>query len=412
MFVSRISGRAPVGEEFLETQEDIIKIIQLNNSEITLIGTAHVSQLSVEMVEEKIATGDYDCVAVELCSPRLENITNQAWWKNLDIYQIFKKKKAGLLLINLALTAYQKRLAERIGVEAGKEMVRAVELSHEKDLRLEVIDRNISTTLHRLVTEVSFWQKMKIVGGLVIGVFVGEEISEEQIEDLKRGDMLHAVVSEFGEELPEIKRVLIDERDEYMVGRLAQISASHDAPKKILALVGAGHLMGMMASIDSPPDAGHLQELDQKPPPSKTGLYVGWGICILILSMFVVGFKQSPELGGQLVATWILLNGGLSALGTALALGHPVSIFAAFFAAPLTSLNPTIGAGMVVGLVESYMRKPKVGDFETLREDITHYSMWWKNRVARLLLIFFFSSFGSMIGTYAAGASIVTQLFG
>jgi len=396
----------------LETQEDIIKIIQLNNSEITLIGTAHVSQLSVEMVEEKIATGDYDCVAVELCSPRLENITNQAWWKNLDIYQIFKKKKAGLLLINLALTAYQKRLAERIGVEAGKEMVRAVELSHEKDLRLEVIDRNISTTLHRLVTEVSFWQKMKIVGGLIIGVFVGEEISEEQIEDLKRGDMLHAVVSEFGEELPEIKRVLIDERDEYMVGRLAQISASDDAPKKILGLVGAGHLMGMMASIDSPPDAGHLQELDQKPPPSKTGLYVGWGICILILSMFVVGFKQSPELGGQLVATWILLNGGLSALGTALALGHPVSIFAAFFAAPLTSLNPTIGAGMVVGLVESYMRKPKVGDFETLREDITHYSMWWKNRVARLLLIFFFSSFGSMIGTYAAGASIVTQLFG
>ena len=412
MFVRRISRRTPVGEEILETQEDIIKTIQLNNSEITLIGTAHVSQLSVEMVEEKIATGDYDCVAVELCLPRLENITNQAWWKNLDIYQIFKKKKAGLLLINLALTAYQKRLAERIGVEAGKEMVRAVELSHEKDLRLEVIDRNISTTLHRLVTEVSFWQKMKIVGGLVIGVFVGEEISEEQIEDLKRGDMLHAVVSEFGEELPEIKRVLIDERDEYMVGRLAQISASDDAPKKILALVGAGHLMGMMASIDSPPDAGHLQELDQKPPPSKTGLYVGWGICILILSMFVVGFKQSPELGGQLVATWILLNGGLSALGTALALGHPVSIFAAFFAAPLTSLNPTIGAGMVVGLVESYMRKPKVGDFETLREDITHYSMWWKNRVARLLLIFFFSSFGSMIGTYAAGASIVTQLFG
>jgi pheromone shutdown-related protein TraB len=396
----------------LETQEDIIKIIQLNNSEITLIGTAHVSQLSVEMVEEKIATGDYDCVAVELCAPRLENITNQAWWKNLDIYQIFKKKKAGLLLINLALTAYQKRLAERIGVEAGKEMVRAVELSRENHLRLEVIDRNISTTLHRLVTEVSFWQKMKIVGGLVAGVFVGEEISEEQIEDLKRGDMLHAVVSEFGEELPEIKRVLIDERDEYMVGRLNQISASHDAPKKILALVGAGHLMGMMPSMDLPPDAGHLQELDQKPPPRKTGLYIGWGICVLILSMFVVGFKQSPELGGQLVATWILLNGGLSALGTALALGHPVSIFTAFIAAPLTSLNPTIGAGMVVGLVESYMRKPKVGDFETLREDITHYSMWWKNRVARLLLIFFFSSFGSMIGTYAAGASIVTQLFG
>ena len=396
----------------MENQEEIVKVVQLNNSEVTLVGTAHVSKLSVEMVEEKIGTGDYDCIAVELCAPRLENITNQAWWKNLDIYQVFKKKKAGLLLINLALTAYQKRLAERIGVEAGKEMIRAVELAREKGIRLEVIDRNISTTLHRLVTEVSFWQKFKIVGGLIAGVFVGEKISEEQVEDLKRGDMLHAVVSEFGEELPEIKRVLIDERDEYMVGRLSQISEAFHAPKKILALVGAGHLIGMMPNLKSPPDAAHLEELDRKPPPSKLGIYIGWGICVLILSMFVVGFKQSPELGGQLVITWILLNGGLCALGTLIAFGHPVSIIAAFFAAPLTSLNPTIGAGMVVGLVESYMRKPKVSDFETLRDDITHYSMWWKNRVARLLLIFFLSSFGSMIGTYAAGASIVTQLWG
>ena len=147
----------------MENQEDIVKTIQLNNSEVTLIGTAHVSQLSVEMVEDHIATGEYDCVAVELCNPRLENITNQSWWKNLDIYQVFKKKKAGLLLINLALTAYQKRLAERIGVEAGREMIRAVELAREKGLRLEVIDRNISTTLHRRCTEVSFWQKLKIV---------------------------------------------------------------------------------------------------------------------------------------------------------------------------------------------------------------------------------------------------------
>jgi pheromone shutdown-related protein TraB len=396
----------------VENQEEIVKVIQLNNSEVTLVGTAHVSQLSVEMVEEKIGTGDYDCVAVELCAPRLENMTNHVWWKNLDIYEVFKKKKAGLLLINLALTAYQKRLAERIGVEAGKEMIRAVQLAKEKEIQLEVIDRNISTTLHRLVTEVSFWQKFKIVGGLIAGVFVGEEISEEQVEDLKRGDMLHSVVSEFGEALPEIKRVLIDERDEYMVGRLAQISAAPDAPKKIIAFVGAGHLIGMVPNMESPPDTAHLEELDKKPPSSKLGLYIGWGICALILSMFVVGFNQSPELGGQLVITWVLLNGGLCALGTAIAFGHPVSIVAAFFAAPLTSLNPTIGAGMVVGLVESYMRKPKVSDFETLREDITHYSMWWKNRVARLLLIFFMSSFGSMIGTYAAGASIVTQLWG
>ena len=396
----------------MEQPDDIVKIIRLGNAEVTLIGTAHVSQLSVEMVEEHINSGDYDCIAVELCPPRLENLTNQTWWKNLDIYQVFRKKKAGLLLINLALSAYQKRLADRIGVQAGREMIRAVELADEKKIKLEVIDRDISTTLHRLVTEVSFWQKLEIVGGLVAGVFVGEDISEEQIEDLKRGDLLHSVVGEFGEELPEIKRVLIDERDQYMVGRLAQIATAPDAPKKILALVGAGHLIGMIPAMESPPDAEHLKKLDTKPPPSRVGLYIGWGICAFILAMFVVGFRQSPELGEQLVWTWVLFNGGFCALGTLIALGHPVSIITGFFAAPLTSLNPTIGAGMVVGLVESYMRKPKVSDFETLREDIAVYSKWWKNRVARLLLIFFLSSFGSMIGTYTAGASIVNQIFG
>ena len=396
----------------MEKHEDIVKTVRLGDTEVTLMGTAHVSQLSVEMVEEYIQTGGYDCIAVELCPPRLENLTNQAWWKNLDIYQVFRKKKAGLLLINLALSAYQKRLAERIGVEAGREMIRAVELANEKNIRLEVIDRDISTTLHRLVTEVSFWQKLKIVGGLVAGVFVGEEISEEQIEDLKRGDLLHSVVSEFGEELPEIKRVLIDERDEYMVGRLAQISQQSESPKKILAVVGAGHLVGMLPTLDSPPDEDHLKILNDKPPPSQFGLYIGWGICAFILAMFVVGFRQSPELGGELVLTWVLFNGGFCALGTLIALGHPVSIIAGFFAAPLTSLNPTIGAGMVVGLVESYMRKPKVSDFETLREDIAVYSKWWKNRVARLLLIFFLSSFGSMIGTYTAGVFIVNKVFG
>ncbi len=401
-----------LGKDIVQKQEDVVKTVHLGESEVTLMGTAHVSRLSVQMVEKYIQDGDYDCVAVELCPPRLENLTNRTWWKNLDIYQVFRNKKAGLLLINLALTAYQKRLAERIGVEAGQEMIRAVELAHEKNIRLEVIDRNISTTLHRLVTEVSFWQKLKIVGGMIAGVFAGEEISQEQIEGLKRGDLLHSVVSEFGEELPEIKRVLIDERDQYMVGRLAQIAHGPDAPKRILALVGAGHLMGMLPAIESPPDLSHLKMLDQKPPPSRVGYFIGWGICVFILAMFVVGFRQSPELGEQLVITWILFNGGFCALGTLIAFGHPVSIITGFFAAPLTSLNPTIGAGMVVGLVESYMRKPKVSDFETLREDIAVYSMWWKNRVARLFLIFFFSSMGSMIGTYTAGASIVTQILG
>ncbi len=394
----------------VDSQEDIVKTIQCNRSKVTLVGTAHVSRQSVELVEEKINSGDYDCVAVELCEPRLNNLTDSSTWKNLDVFQIFRQKKATLLLVNLALSAYQRRLAKKIGVQAGQEMIRAVELAREKNLRLEVIDRNVSTTLQRMVTGVSFWQKLKIISGLIAGIFVGEEISEQQIEELKQGDMLHAVVEEFGQTMPQVKSVLIDERDEYMTGKLMQLGDTEDAPKNVIAFVGAGHLVGMIPCFENPPTIERLEELDQKPPSGKTGLYIGWGICLLILSMFYVGYQRSPELGWQLVTTWVVINGGLSALGALLALAHPLTILTAFLAAPLTSLNPTISAGIVVGLVESYLRKPRVSDFESLKEDLAVMSMWWKNGVMRVLIVFLFANIGSMVGTYVAGASIITQI--
>ena len=393
-----------------KNNEDVIKKIKLNGASITLLGTAHVSKESVALVEEQILSKEFDCIAVELCPARYENLKNKSWWQNLDIYEVFKKKKASLLLINLALSAYQRRLADKVGVEAGKEMMRAIELATENEIRLEVVDRDITTTLHRLVTKVSFWQKIKIFSGLVVGIFVGEEIDKEQIENLKKGDMLHSVIEEFGDSLPQIKKVLIDERDEFMTGKLSMLTKLENAPKNILAIVGAGHLVGMVPNFGKPPNQLQMNELTKKSPPNRIGYFIGWGICVLILSMFYVGYQQSPELGWSLVVTWVLINGGFSALGAALALAHPVSVLAAFLAAPLTSLNPTIGAGMVVGLVESYLRKPKVTDFERLKDDISSFPMWWKNGVARVLLVFFFANVGSAVGTYVAGASIIKQI--
>ncbi|MBT7522682.1 MAG: TraB/GumN family protein [Nitrospina sp.] len=393
-----------------KNNEDVIKKIKLNGVSITLLGTAHVSKESVALVEEQILSKEFDCIAVELCPARYENLKNKSWWQNLDIYEVFKKKKASLLLINLALSAYQRRLADKVGVEAGKEMMRAIELAIENEIRLEVVDRDITTTLHRLITKVSFWQKIKIFSGLVVGIFVGEKIDKEQIESLKKGDMLHSVIEEFGDSLPQIKKVLIDERDEFMTGKLSMLTKLENPPKNILAIVGAGHLVGMVPNFDKPPNQLQMNELTKKSPPNRIGYFIGWGICVLILSMFYVGYQQSPELGWSLVVTWVLINGGFSALGAALALAHPVSVLAAFFAAPLTSLNPTIGAGMVVGLVESYLRKPKVADFERLKDDISSFPMWWKNGVARVLLVFFFANVGSAFGTYVAGASIIKQI--
>ncbi len=394
------------------SNQDIIKTVHVNGVAITLVGTAHVSQKSVDLVEEKIRTGEYDRIAIELCPPRLQNLTQKSMWKSLDIYQILRQGKGTLLLVNLALSAYQKRLAEKIGVEPGQEMMKAIELSAEYDLPLEVIDRDITTTLQRMYREVSFWQKLKLFSSLIASIFIGEEVTEQQIEDLKEGDMLHSLVEEFGEVLPSVKKVLIDERDQFMVGKLIEMTKSPDSPKNILAMVGAGHLVGMLPAFENPPAPEALEELDVKPPPSKTGYYVGWGIGLFILSMFGVGYMRSPELGTELILQWVVINGGLSALGAALAFAHPVSIMAAFLAAPLTSLNPTIGAGMVVGIVESYIRKPKVADFESMREDIAHFSKWWKNGVIRVFLIFFFANLGSAAGTFIAGSSIVYKIFG
>ena len=399
-------------KEFVDNTQDIVKTVQVNGVNITLVGTAHVSQKSVDLVEEKIRTGEYDRIAIELCPPRFQNLVQKSMWKNLDIYQVLRQGKGSLLLINLALTAYQKRLAEKIGVEPGQEMVKAIELSAEYNLPLEVIDRDITTTLQRMYRRVSFWQKLKLISSLIASIFVGEEVTEQQIEDLKEGDMLHSLVEEFGEVLPSVKKVLIDERDQYMVGKLIEMTKSSDGPKNILAMVGAGHLVGMLPAFESPPDSEKLNELDRRPPPSRTGYYIGWGIGLFIMSMFAVGYFRSPELGTELIIQWVVINGGLSALGAAIAFAHPISVLAAFLAAPLTSLNPTIGAGMVVGIVESFIRKPKVADFESMREDIAHFSMWWKNGVIRVFLIFFFANLGSAAGTFIAGSSIVYRIFG
>ena len=401
-------------KEFVEaaSNQDIIKTVHVNGATITLVGTAHVSRKSVELVEEMVRNGEYDRIAIELCPPRFQNLVQKSMWKNLNIYQILRQGKGTLLLVNLALSAYQKRLADKIGVEPGQEMIKAIELSAEYNLPLEVIDRDITTTLQRMYNSVSFWQKLKLFSSLIASIFIGEEITEQQIEDLKEGDMLHSLVEEFGEVLPSVKKVLIDERDLFMVGKLIEMTQSPNGPKNILAMVGAGHLIGMLPAFDDPPDQETLTELDVKPPPSKKGYYFGWGVGLFILSMFGVGYMRSPELGTELVLQWIVINGGLSALGAAIAFAHPVSIMAAFLAAPLTSLNPTIGAGMVVGIVESYIRKPKVADFESMREDIAHFSKWWKNGVIRVFLIFFFANIGSMVGTFLAGSTIVYKIFG
>ena len=392
--------------------DEPIKTLKINNSTVTLLGTAHVSKASADKVEELIATGKYDAVAVELCPSRHKVIVNPDAIAKMDLFEVIKKGQASMVAANLALSAFQQRMAEQFGIEPGAEMRVAIKNAQAAHLPVILIDREIGTTMKRIYHSVPWWKRFNLFAGLLASVISNEKVSAAEIEKLKQGDVLESSFSQFAENEQDLFRPLIGERDEYMSARLVK-ECQENNYQHILAVVGAGHLPGMTKQLveqgTSDPDAT-IAMLDTIPESSKWLKIIPWLIVALIVTGFAIGFSRSPDIGTAMLIDWIVINGGLSALGAAIAFAHPLSILTAFLAAPITSLNPTIGAGMVVAAVEIYLRKPKVEDFNRLRTDATTPKGWWHNRVTRTLLIFILSTLGSAIGTYVAGFRIFEQL--
>ncbi|MCW8924724.1 MAG: TraB/GumN family protein [Xanthomonadales bacterium] len=376
-----------------------------------LLGTAHVSRTSVEAVTTMAAEGDFDAIAVELCPARHQALTQQQQWKDMDLYRIIRERKAALVMANLALGAYQRRIAEQFGIEPGAELKAAADAAQEHDLPLQLIDRDLATTLKRSYRAVPWYKRMLLSTGLVMSTVSSDEIDEEQIEKLKEGDILESTFTEFAAQSPELYEALITERDRFMAARLRQENAGNEG-KHIFVVVGAGHLEGLANYLvnDSDDPAVQVEKLAKLPPAKRWPKLIPWIIAALVITGIAVGFSRSPELGWRLVTIWVVVNGGLAALGAALARGHPLTVLSAMLAAPLTSLNPAIAAGMVTGLVESWLRKPRVSDLEKLRDDATTIKGWFKNPATRILLVFFFSNIGSAVGTWVAGFQIVDAL--
>ncbi|MCB1830458.1 MAG: TraB/GumN family protein [Gammaproteobacteria bacterium] len=387
--------------------------IRLGDSQIMLLGTAHVSRASAEQVQELLATGEFDAVAVELCPSRYNALIDPDALSRMDLFKVFKEGKASMVAANLALGAYQQRIAEQLDIEPGAEQRAAVKYARENHLPVLLIDREIGVTLKRVMHNIPWWKRLGILAGLLASVISKEEVSEEEIEGLKQGDMLETTFAEFAENRQDLYLPLIDERDRYMAARLQQEADTH-SHENILAVVGAGHLKGingyLQQGVANP--AGTIEALDHLPTPSRWPQLIPWIIVALVLFGFALGFSRSPQLGWQLVLDWVLINGSLSSLGALIAAAHPLTVITAFVAAPLTSLNPTIGAGMVTAAVEIYLRKPQVGDFGRLRHDTAKLRGWWQNRVSRTLLVFLFSTLGSAAGTYLAGFRIFDRLAG
>jgi pheromone shutdown-related protein TraB len=385
----------------------------LGPCEITLLGTAHVSRSSAEAVQELLATGKFDAVAVELCPGRHRALVDPDSLERMNLFEALRTGRAPMIVANLALGAFQQRLAEQFGIQPGAEMRAAIETARDMGKPVVLIDRDIGVTLKRVYHNVSWWRRLHLIAGLLGSLLSREEIREEDIERLKEGDILESAFAQFATEAGELYEPLIDERDRYMAARI-QAACNREGHPHLLAVVGAGHLQGIRHYLNHQPPLGNetIEELDKIPPASRWPRVIPWFIVVLIATGFVLGFRRSPTLGWELVSDWVVINGGLAAIGALLATAHPLTILGAFVAAPLTSLNPMIGAGMVTAALELFLRKPNVGDFGRLRKDTVALRGWWRNGVARILLVFLFSTMGSAVGTYLAGFRIADRLIG
>jgi pheromone shutdown-related protein TraB len=379
--------------------------LEVDGRSIHLVGTAHVSKTSVADVRSTLALVEPETVCVELCEPRYRNLTNPDSWRKVNILQILRSGKAMLLLSSLIMSSFQRRIADQLGVQPGAEMLAAIEAAESSGAELVLADREIEITLKRTGAKLSFWMRMKILSQLLAGLVVGEEISEDEIEKLKEQAHLADALQLLAKEFPQAKETLIDERDTFLAQKI------REAPgKTIVAVVGAGHVEGIKREILEDHD---LEPLVVVPPPSAWTKVFKWGIPALIIGIFVYGFFfGDPGESRDSLLLWILINGGLSAAGAALALGHPLTVASAFVAAPLTSLNPLIAAGWIAGLVQAWIKNPTVQDLEDLPKAISTLRGFRSNAVTRVLLVVVLSNLGSMFGTFIGGGWIAARVFG
>ncbi|MBW1840945.1 MAG: TraB/GumN family protein [Deltaproteobacteria bacterium] len=369
--------------------------LNFEDKEILLLGTAHVSRESAELVTRVVEQEKPDTVCVELCQSRYQSIRQKDSWQNTDIIKVIKDKKAFLLLSNLLLASFQKRIAKIMDITPGEEMIKAIETGEAVGAEIHLADRGIHVTLSRTWRIMKLWEKVKLLFQILLSLGEIDDITEEDVEKMMQEDVLETLLSEVGKTVPALRDILIDERDQYLAQKI------RTAPgRKIVAVVGAGHVPGIKKYWHSDVDINALEEL---PPKGKIIGVLKWVIPLFILTLFSLGFFYGgAKVGTHMIAWWILANGVLAGLGAVIALAHPLTILASVLAAPLTSLNPMIAAGWVSGLVEAFSRKPKVRDFENLSEDILTVKGFWKNKITRILLVVVFTNIGSSIGTFVA----------
>ncbi|PLY02228.1 MAG: TraB family protein [Desulfuromonas sp.] len=379
-------------------EKQSITRLHVEDREFILIGTAHISQESVDTVTQAILDEQPDTVCVELDEQRFQALKNRNRWESLNLIQVIRKGQAPFLMANLALSSFQKRLGLHTGVKPGAELVAAAETAEQQGLTVELVDRNLRTTLLRAWRKTGFFKKMYLLATLLGSIFEDQKIDEEELNRLRQTDTLSAMLEEMSELLPTVKGILVDERDIFMAHHIR-----HAPGNKVLAVVGAAHMPGIVKRFNEDLEPATLEELNTLPPKPLISRMIPWLIPGIVVALFIAGFFFGDRSRvADAALAWVLANGVLSAIGTMVAFGHPLTILSAFIAAPITSLNPTIGAGFVTGIVQAFVAPPTVGDMEHVGDDLVTVKGWWSNRLARVLLVFVLSSLGSVAGTFLA----------
>lgn len=382
-----------------EKIDDTYHVITFDNgNKIHLVGTAHVSKNSADEVKRIIEEENPDRVCIELDEGRMKSKKKENSWEDMDLRKAFKEGKGFLLLANTALSSFQKRMGAQTGSDPGAEILGAADLAKEKGIPLSLCDREIQTTFKRAWAKSSFWNKCKLLATLISAVFSKEKISEEELEELKKEDTLESMMKEMSKELPSIKEVLIDERDEYLA-----TSIYNEEGKNKVAVIGAGHTQGIINTLEKL-EKGEIkdnrEELCKIPPKGKVGKVMQWVVPILIILIVVLGIVlKGWDQGLKAFLVWVVVNSSTTFIFSLLGGGALLTALLSGITAPFFAINPILGVGMFAGIWQATFKKPKVKDFENISEDALKFKGWYKNRILRCLLVFLFSSIGSVLGT-------------
>ena len=387
--------------------ESDVHVVEVGGRTLYLVGTAHVSQRSVDLVREVIEREKPDTVCIELDEGRFEALSQEKKFQEQDLREVLKNKQLATLILNMILGSYQRRLGMQLGVTPGSELMEAARAAEDHEIPISLCDRDVRITLRRAWQSLGWRQRLRLVAELAASLFEDTAVSEEELARIREQDVVTEVMNELGRLMPDLKRVLIDERDAYLAHEILETEGD-----RIVAVVGAGHVEGMKGRLlrDERTDLDAICEI-----PESSGLLkvIGWAIpFVIVASIAAIGWTQGAAAAGENAVIWFLANSIPAGLGAILALAHPATILAAAISAPFTSLSPLIGAGYVASFAQLWAAPPRVADFGTVGDDLSDPKRWWQSRLMRIFLVFLFTTVGSLIGTYAGGFEVLSNLVG